>query len=108
MKFLLLAIFSLSIFQSAIAATATSIAIELESIKVEYIENTKRGIVYIYGCDDCSENFFTFEQFPKIKKNGKVITFETFMSEYWKAKHPAIFLDPKTKVVKKIIYTGDK
>ncbi len=80
------------------------IARETQGIKVEYIESTDRGIVRVKNCELCTKDFYTFHNKPVIKRIGELITFETFLTDYWNAKFPTLFLDPKTLAVVRIEY----
>ena len=86
------------------AASIPDTAMETSGIKVEFFETSQEGIVYVYGCDQCTEKFYTFTDEPRIKRKGKYISFEEFMKDYWNAEHPTLFLDQRTQSVRKILY----
>ncbi len=89
---------------SANAATALDIALEPQSIKVEYMDSSSSGIIYVKGCDQCAKPFYSFKQKPKIIKQGKEISFESFMEDYWNARFPTLFLNIKSQAVMRVVY----
>ncbi|MEH6344913.1 MAG: hypothetical protein V7785_07505 [Bermanella sp.] len=104
MKLIVFLFTSLCFATSVYSATALDIALEPQSIKVEYMSSSDSGIIYVKGCDQCSNAFYTFKQKPKIIKQGKEISFEIFMTEYWNAKFPTLFLDIKSQAVIRVVY----
>ncbi|MEY8203681.1 MAG: hypothetical protein RPR40_01290 [Bermanella sp.] len=104
MKYLLFLLWALSASQSGQAAQFLDLAIETNGIRVEYIESSQRGIVYVKDCSQCTKDYYTFTSKPVIKRGGKVIDFPVFLSDYWNAKYPTLFLDPKTLSVLRINY----
>ncbi len=89
---------------SASAATALDIALEPQSIKVEYMDSSNSGIIYVKDCEQCTKPFYSFKQKPKIIKQGKEISFETFMTDYWNARFPTLFLNIKSQAVMRVVY----
>mgnify|MGYP005992808131 CR=1 FL=1 len=85
-------------------AVATTQALETTSIKVEYIETTQRGIVYVFNCEQCTDKFYSFDASLIIKKNGEKISIDEFSTDYWNAKFPTIFLDPESKLIVEVSY----
>ncbi len=104
MKFLLFIFSVLTISQSSFAAQALDVAREANSIKVEYYQSSKKGLVRVKGCNQCSKEVYTFTQKPLITRSGQTIPFEEFMQEYWKAEYPTLLLDIKTLSVISIHY----
>lgn len=105
MKNLLIILLTLFACQSAYAAKALDIALEMESLKAEYISSSNRGLIYVYGCSQCGNNkFYPFNSKPVIKRGGQEISFEEFLKDYPNAKEPTVFLDPNTSNVQRINY----
>ncbi len=104
MKSIIFLFASLYFSACAYSATALDIALEPQSIKVEYMDSSSSGIIYVKGCDQCGKDFYNFKQKPKIIKQGKEISFEIFMTEYWNAKFPTLFLDIKSQAVMRVVY----
>lgn len=90
---------------SAQSVETLDTALESNGIKVEYIEASKRGVITVLDCNLCSEKQYSFENtFPEIIRKGTKISFETFMKDYWNAKHATIFLDLRSNQVIRVIY----
>ena len=104
MKYLLFFLWALSASQGGQAAQFLDIAIETNGIRVEYIESSKRGLVHIKGCSQCKKKYYYFSKKPIINKSGKVISFDEFLTDYWNAEYPTLFLDPKSLSVLRINY----
>jgi len=104
MKFLLCAFCILSVSQASFGAQYLELAVETNGIRVEYIESSNRGLVHIKGCSQCEKKYYTFTKKPIIKKQGKIISFDEFLTDYWNAKFPTLFLDPKSLSVLRINY----
>jgi hypothetical protein len=97
-------LFCLLTAESVFASQATDIALEMKSIKVEYIETSKRGIIYVNDCDHCKEPYYQFSTLPEITRKGKAISFDEFLTDYWNATFPTLILDSKTHSVLHVIY----
>ncbi len=104
MKLIIFLFTSLCFSTSAYSATALDIALEPQSIKVEYMDSSNSGIIYVKGCEQCGKDFYNFKQKPKIIKQGKEISFDNFMEDYWNAKFPTLFLNIKSKTVMRVAY----
>ncbi len=105
---ILLCLISLTLFHAkTYAATALDIAIETTSIRVEYSDISQKGTVRIYDCQSCKK-FYRFDIAPKVTKNGKSISFESFMQDYRNAPLVTIFLDPNSLTVLRISYWEGK
>ncbi|MEY8205688.1 MAG: hypothetical protein RPR40_11555 [Bermanella sp.] len=104
MKYLLFLLWVLSASQGGQAAQFLDIAIETNGIRVEYIESSKRGLVHIKGCNQCKQKYYSFSKEPIINKSGKIISFDEFLTDYWNAEYPTLFLDPKSLSVLRINY----
>ena len=93
------------ISSSSFAIKALDKAIEVDSIKIEYISSSDRGYVYVYGCSQCKQKkYYEFNKKPIIKRKGNIISFEEFLKDYSNAKEPTVFLDPKTLKVLRVNY----
>lgn len=79
-------------------------ALETQGLKVEYIASSERGLIYVQKCEQCSKKMYAFNKKPIIIRQGIEIPFDIFLSDYWNAKFPTLFLDPKTKQVLRIKY----
>jgi len=79
-------------------------AMEAGSIKVEFNSISKKGIVHVLRCELCTKAIYSFNQTPKIIKQGKSISFDAFMKDYWNAKYPTLILDKEDLTVLKVIY----
>lgn len=102
---LIITFLSLTLSMFSHSRGAQDIALEVESVKVEYYSSSDRGLVYVYGCSQCkSTKYYKFEQKPIIKKQGKIIPFEVFLKEYRDAKEPTVFLNKQTHSVLRINY----
>lgn len=84
------------------SAQSVPIILEVVNIKVEYYDTTNRGIVRVINCTRCSKKIYKFSPPPVIKKNGKVISIENFMSEHQEAITATLFLDKATLSVERI------
>ena len=104
MKLIICLFVFLCFSSSAYSATALDIALEPKSIKVEYMDSSNSGIIYVKDCDQCGNTFYNFKQKPKIIKQGKEISFDVFMEDYWNAKFPTLFLNIKSKAVIRVVY----
>ncbi len=104
MKFITCLCAYLCFSSSVFAAEALDIALEPQSIKVEYMPSSNRGIIYVKGCEQCDKPYYSFKQQPEIIKQNKVISFENFMTDYWNAKFPTLFLDMQTHAVMRVTY----
>ncbi len=104
MKFLLCFLCTWSFFSAVHGDVEVDTAVETGSIKVEYFETTKKGIIYVYDCDQCTKKFYSFSDEPRIKRQGKYIPFDEFMTDYWNAESPTLFLDPQSRSVLKVLY----
>lgn len=94
----------ISVSHISMSAQYLELAVETLGIRVEYIESTNKGLVYVKKCSQCTKEFYSFSKLPTIKKNGKVIPFKTFLTDYWNGKSPTLFLDPKSLSVLRINY----
>lgn len=108
MKTLLALTLGLLCSASVFAIETLDIALEADSLKLEYYETTQRGIIRLKGCTYCDQDIYEFKSKPAIEKNGKEITFDFFLKDFWNARSPTIFLDKKTKHVIRVIYLGGK
>ena len=104
MKFLLCVFSILAFSQTSFGAQYLELAVETNGIRVEYIESSNRGLVHIKDCSQCEKKYYTFTKKPIIKKQGKIISFDEFLTDYWNAKFPTLFLDPKSLSVLRINY----
>lgn len=104
MKLIVFLFTSLCFSTSAYSATALDIALEPQSIKVEYMSSSDSGIIYVKNCDQCGKAFYNFKIKPKIIKQGKEISFDIFMEDYWNAKFPTLFLNIKSQAVMRVVY----
>lgn len=91
-------------FQNAYAVKTLDIALEANSIRVEYIASSKRGLIYPKNCEQCDQSYYEFSQDPIILKAGKKISFTRFLTDYRNAKFPTLLVDKKTKTVLKVVY----
>ena len=80
------------------------IALEMDSISVEYSDISKQGLIRVVSCPNCLEKTYSFSDDIKIVKNGKEIKLEVFLKEYWSIKFPTIFLSKQTSNAVKIAY----
>lgn len=103
-RLITLILFSLLMSDCYSASTALNIAVEAKSIRVEYIESSKRGVIYVYSCNQCKQRQYYFDKAPTILRSGKSISFRTFLKDYWNAKIPTLVLDPYSKTVLKVVY----
>jgi len=83
---------------------ALDIAMEAGGIKVEFNSISKIGTVQVLRCELCTQTIYPFKQKPKIVKQGKSISFDAFMEDYWNAKYPTLILDKEDLTVLKIVY----
>jgi len=105
MKFLLSFLFSFGVLQNAHAQLIVlELAVETNGIRVEYIESSNRGLIYVKNCSHCKQKNYTFSKKPIIKKYGRIISFDEFLTDYWKAEYPTLFLDPESLSVLRINY----
>ncbi len=105
MKFLLSLLLSFGVLQSAQAELVVlELAVETNGIRVEYIESSNRGIIYVKGCSECEMKKYFFSKKPIIEKHGKSISFNEFLGSYWNAEYPTLFLDPESLSVLRINY----
>ncbi len=104
MKFLLCVFCILGISQTSFGAQYLELAVETNGIRVEYIESSNRGLVHIKDCSECQQKYYTFSKKPIIKKHGRIISFDEFLTDYWNAEYPTLFLDPKSLSVLRINY----
>jgi len=80
------------------------LAVETNGIRVEYIESSNRGLVHIKDCNQCEKKYYSFSKKPIINKYGKIISFDEFLTDYWNAEYPTLFLDPESLSVLRINY----
>lgn len=80
------------------------IAVEMASLKAEYFETSNRGIISVYGCNQCKKKSYEFTEKPKITKNGKPVSLDFFLKDYRNAKFPTLLLNKTDSSVLKIIY----
>lgn len=105
MKFFLLTFITLIISSNSFAAKAVELARELHSIKVEYISSSDRGLIYVYGCSQCKgKTYYEFNSKPIIKKEGKTISFDDFLTDYRNGKFFTLFLSLDNHSVQRINY----
>jgi len=104
MKYLLCVFCILSISQTSFGAQYLELAVETNGIRVEYIESSNRGLVHIKDCSQCEKKYYSFSKKPTINKYGKIISFDEFLTDYWNAEYPTLFLDPKSLSVLRINY----
>jgi hypothetical protein len=106
MKHLIIIIFSISAFFSVVTngATPIDIPIEMDGFKIEFFETSNRGIISVIGCDSCDEKIYEFKSSIDIFKQGKKISLNVFLKDYWNSDNPTIFLDPKSGYAIRIIY----
>ncbi len=105
MKFIIGFLFTFILFpQSIYAATAVNTAVETGGIKVEYFDSTKKGIIQVFKCSQCTKKYYEFLKEPKIIKSGKSISLKEFMQDYWNAKFPTLILERESKLVLKVVY----
>ncbi len=83
---------------------ALDIAKETGGIRVEYIASSKRGIVRVFRCTQCSQSYYKFSTPPTIIKRGKKISFNEFLKDYWNAKFPTLILDSESLNISKVVY----
>lgn len=99
---LLIALTLLSV--PAISATALDIAYEMDAFKAEYSQASKKGSITPLGCNQCDTNVYYFDNNVKILKSEQEISVNEFITDYWNAQYPTIFLNPKTKLIILIAY----
>ena len=104
MKYLLCVFCILVISQTSFGAQYLELAVETNGIRVEYIESSNRGLVHIKDCSQCEKKYYSFSKKPTINKYGKIISFDEFLTDYWNAEYPTLFLDPKSLSVLRINY----
>jgi len=104
MKYLLCVFCILVISQTSFGAQYLELAVETNGIRVEYIESSNRGLVHIKDCSQCEKKYYSFSKKPTINKYGKIISFDEFLTDYWNAEYPTLFLDPKSQSVLRINY----
>jgi len=104
MKFLLCVFCILGISQTSFGAQYLELAVETNGIRVEYIESSNRGLVHIKNCSQCEKKYYSFSKKPTINKYGKIISFDEFLTDYWNAEYPTLFLDPESLSVLRITY----
>lgn len=104
MKLIHFLIFCILYSSNLYAESTVDTALETSGIRVEYFESSRKGVVYVKGCEQCSQKFYKFSDEPRVKRKGKYISFEEFMTDYRNAEHPTIFLDKRTRSVRKILY----
>ncbi len=88
----------------AVAVTALDIALETGGIKVEYNDVSKKGIIHVYKCEQCTKKYYEFSELPKIMRKGSDISFDIFMKDYWNAKYPTLLLDIESLTVLQVSY----
>jgi len=103
MKHLLL-LLSIAFSLEAFSVTTLDIALEAQSLKVEHIEQTDRGIITLIGCSLCEKGQYEYQGEITVLKKGKEIEFDEFLGEYWNIKSPTIFLDKATENVIRVSY----
>lgn len=89
---------------SVFSMESAEIALEANSLKLEYYETTQRGIIRLQGCSHCEKEFYDFDGQPIILKSNKAISFEAFQQDFWNAKYPTIIIDKTYHKVIKVIY----
>lgn len=104
MRVLIFLFTSVFFLQNSFAANTLDIAVEAKSIKAEYFSSSKQGIIHVKGCEQCQAPFYKFKDLPLIIKEGKPLSFDSFMDDYWNAKFPTLILDLNSKLVLQIIY----
>lgn len=104
MKLLIFLVFLMSTQISFSKTIAITHALEVNSIKVEYMETSNKGLVYVYGCKQCADKYYKFDSTVKITKDGQEILLEELMSDYWNANTPTLFLNSKNNVIEAISY----
>lgn len=104
MKILLCLIGALSLTLNSYAAKYLEIAVETNGIKVEFFESSNRGLIHVKDCSQCKQKYYTFTNKPIIKRFGRIVSFETFLTDYWNAEDPTLFLDPDSLSVLRINY----
>lgn len=88
----------------SLAVTATNVALEAKTIRVEYIQSSNRGIIYVHGCRQCKQRQYSFSGQPEIKRKGKQLPFSTFLKDYWNAKYPTLIVHPTNQAVQRVVY----
>ena len=102
---LLIALLSLTVSTLSHSRGTLDVALEVDHIKIEYYSTSNSGLLYVYGCSQCKgKKYYSFDKKPIIKKQGKIIPFETFLKEYRDAEEPTVFLDKKSLTVLRINY----
>ncbi len=104
MKLLLCVFCILSISQTSFGAQYLELAVETNGIRVEYIESSNRGLVHVKDCSQCTKKYYTFSEKPIINRLGRIISFDDFLTDYWNAEDPTLFLDPESLSVLRINY----
>lgn len=94
----------LSFSQFSLGAQYLELAVETGKIRVEYISTSDKGLIYPADCEQCTKTSYTFDGQPVIKRDGTVIPFDAFLSDYWNAKSSTLFLDPESLSVLRINY----
>jgi|GEM_PF-1169669 len=79
-------------------------AMEAGGIKVEFNSISNKGTVHVLRCEHCMHTNYPFNQKTKFIKQGRVISFDAFMKDYWNAKYPTLILDKEDLTVLKIVY----
>ena len=80
------------------------IPLEMEKFKVEFYQTTQKGLITPVGCSQCKEQRYHFGSDIKIIRANQTISIETFISDYWNAKYPTIFLTLDQSNVVKVVY----
>ncbi len=104
MKILLCLSCVLSFSLNSFSAQFIELAVETNRIKVEYFESSKKGKIHVKNCSHCEQPYYTFTNKPIIKKFGKIISFDEFLTDYWNVEDSTLFLDPVSLSVLRINY----
>lgn len=96
----LICLFSVSVY----AVRDLEVPLEMDSFQIEYRDISKTGVIRVNNCKRCTQKIYEFDESIEIKKNGNVITLESFLDEYWKVKYPTIFLKINDNKAVRIIY----
>ena len=79
-------------------------ALEANNIRVEYIEQTKRGFVYPFECDLCTKKMYEFDSDTQFLQRGKLVNIELFLATYTQTKYFTLFVKPGTSQVLRLSF----
>ena len=79
-------------------------ALESDQIRVEYIEQTNRGLVYPSGCDLCKETYYEFDANTKFISRGRSSDLEAFLTTYTEKKYFTLFVKPESNQILRLSF----